>query len=511
MKIAALNPPFLPRFSRESRSPAVAKSGTLYYPMWLAYAVGYLEKHGHQVLLIDAPATGLSFEETACRIADFSPDLVILDTSTPSIYSDIETAAGLKKNNPGLFTVMVGAHVSALPEETMAIDPAVDAVAFGEYEATLVELAGALASNGGVDALRAVDGIVFRDGSGNIVRNKARPFLDALDDLPMVSAVYKKHLSIEPYFYGHSRHPLIVIVTGRGCPFHCTYCVVPQVLQGHRYRRRSVENVVAEFRYIRDNFPHVKEIMIEDDTLTADPSRCRELSKALIAANAAKIPWSANSRADVDFETMTAMKKAGCRLFCVGFESGDQEILNNIKKGTNLEKIRRFVKDAKRAGILVHGCFMVGNRGETRQTLETTLRFAKELSPDTAQFFPIMVYPGTSDYRYFKEKGWIVTEDFRKWLTDDGLHSSVVSNPDLSYGTLVDFCDRARREFYLRPGYIAGKALQALRDPGEFKRLIKGFRTIVPYLLRSSLKRGVTAPCRQGSPERTADMESTVQ
>jgi anaerobic magnesium-protoporphyrin IX monomethyl ester cyclase len=495
MKIVALNPPFLPRYSRESRSPAVAKSGTLYYPMWLAYAVGFLEKQGHEVLFIDAPAAGLSYEQTEKQIADFSPQLAIVDTSTPSIYSDVEVACDLKRKIPGLFTVLVGVHVSALPEQTLSLDAGLDSVAIGEYEATLAELASALSAPLTVDALRSIAGIAFRDTGGTIVRNGPRDFMDNLDDLPMVSVVYKKHLGVEPYFYGHSRHPLIVIMTGRGCPFHCTYCVVPQVLQGHRYRRRSVAGVVKEFVYIRDNFPQVREIMIEDDTLTADAKRCRELSAALVAAGATRVPWSANSRADVDFETMAAMKKAGCRLFCVGFESGDQQILNNIKKGTTLDKIRRFMKDAKRAGILVHGCFMVGNRGETAETLETTLRFAKELSPDTAQFFPIMVYPGTDDYRYFKEKGWIVTEDFRQWLTEDGLHSSVVSNPGLGYETLVDFCDRARREFYLRPGYIAGKAVQALRDPGEFKRLVKGFRTILPYLLQRSLKRKPAAPC----------------
>jgi radical SAM superfamily enzyme YgiQ (UPF0313 family) len=270
--------------------------------------------------------------------------------------------------------------------------------------------------------------------------------------------------------------------------------VVPQVLQGHRYRRRSIENVAAEFGFIRDNFPHVKEIMIEDDTLTADPARCRELSALLAAEGLTKIPWSANSRADVDLETMRAMKKAGCRLFCVGFESGDQRILDNIKKGTNLNRIRQFVRDAKRAGIMIHGCFMVGNRGETAETLETTLRFAKELSPDTAQFFPIMVYPGTSDYSYFREKGWIVTEDFRQWLTDTGLHSSVVSNPELNYGKLVDFCDRARREFYLRPGYFIGKLGQVVCHPGESKRLIKGFMTLLPYLVRRSLKEKEAKP-----------------
>ncbi len=486
MKIAAINPPFLPRFSRESRSPAVAKSGTLYYPMWLAYAVGFCEKHGHDVLFLDAPAAGLSFEETVRRVSDFGPVLAILGTSTPSIYSDIETAVALKKELPGLFTVLVGAHVSALPEETLALNPVVDAVAFGEYEETVVRLAQTLSGSGGREALRSVEGLAFRDDTLTVVKNKPRPYLDNLDDLPMVSAVYKKHLSIEPYFYGHSRHPLVVIVTGRGCPFHCTYCVVPQVLQGHRYRRRSVANVVAEFRYIRDNFPQAREIMIEDDTLTADPKRCRELSAELVSQGLTTIPWSANSRADVDLETMRAMKKAGCRLFCVGFESGDQRILDNIRKGTTIAKIRRFVHDARRAGILIHGCFMVGNRGETIETLETTLRFAKELNPDTAQFFPIMVYPGTNDYAHYKGKGWIVTDDFRRWITEDGMHSSVVSNPDLSYETLVAFCDRARREFYLRPKYIFLKLVQMFSSPAEAGRICKAFRTFFRYLIRPS-------------------------
>jgi anaerobic magnesium-protoporphyrin IX monomethyl ester cyclase len=191
----------------------------------------------------------------------------------------------------------------------------------------------------------------------------------------------------------------------------------------------------------------------------------------------------------VDYDTLRVMKKAGCRLLCVGFESGDQSILDNIRKSMALDKIRQFVKDARRAGVLVHGCFMVGNRGETRETLATTLAFAKELSPDTAQFFPIMVYPGTDDYRFFGEKGWIVTRDFRKWLTEDGLHSSVVSRPDIPYEELVAFCDNARKEFYLRPGYLLAKGIQALTHPGEMKRLLKGGVSLVRYLFKPSIRK----------------------
>jgi anaerobic magnesium-protoporphyrin IX monomethyl ester cyclase len=483
MKILALNPPFLPKFSRESRSPAVAKSGTLYYPMWLAYAAGALEKAGHEVMLLDAAASGLTLEQVVARAREFEPALAVLDTSTPSIYNDIEAGEALKKELPSLFVTLVGVHVSALPRETLEISPIIDAVTLGEYDATLVDLAGKLSAGRASDeSLRAITGLAFRDSKGVIVKNGERPLMDDLDDLPFVSSVYKRHLDISPYFYGHSRYPLIVMVTGRGCPFHCSYCVIPQTLMGHRYRKRSVVSIVGEFKYIAENFPHVKEIMIEDDTLTADKKRCIEFSEALIAAGATRIPWSANSRADVDYPTLRAMKRAGCRLLCVGFESGDQRILDNIQKAITLDKIHAFMKNAKRAGILVHGCFMVGNRGESGATLETTLAFAKKLNPDTAQFFPIMVYPGTSDYRFFLEQGWIVTDDFRKWLTEEGLHSSVVSRPDLTYEQLVAFCDRARREFYLRPRYLLVKLFQVITNPGEAKRILKAARTFLRYL-----------------------------
>jgi anaerobic magnesium-protoporphyrin IX monomethyl ester cyclase len=182
------------------------------------------------------------------------------------------------------------------------------------------------------------------------------------------------------------------------------------------------------------------------------------------------------------------MRRAGCRLLCVGFESGDQAILDNIQKSLTTDKIRAFVKDARHAGILVHGCFMVGNRGETLETLEKTLSFARELNPDTAQFFPIMVYPGTDDYRYFLQKGWIVTKDFSKWLTSEGLHSSVVSRPELTYETLVAFCDHARRSFYLRPRYLLSKAFQVLTHPAEAKRLVKGGLSLFRHLFTPSLK-----------------------
>lgn len=497
MKVFVLNPPFFKAYSRESRSPAVAKSGTLYYPMWLAYAVAYLEKHGHEIMFIDAPAIeSMDQDKVVEKAVEFQPQLTIVGSSTPSVYYDCETTAKIKEKVPGTFTIMVGVHVSAEPEKTLKESPdGVDAVAIREYDETVVELANRIGDGYNDELLEEIKGIAFKSKNGEIITTPERPYIADLDVIPHVSKVYKKFLDTgvnSPYYYGHSRHPIMVIITGRGCPYYCTYCVIPQTLQGHKYRKRSVEDIVEEFKYIIANFPDLKEIMIEDDTLTADRKRCRRLAEALIEAKATKIPWSCNARADVDLETMKIMKKANCRLFCVGFESGTQEILNNVKKGTKLEKIRKFREDSKKAGVLVHGCFMVGNQGETKETLESTLSLAKELSPDTAQFFPIMVYPGTAAYDYFNEQGWITTKDYRSWLTDDGLHSSVVSNPDLTYQELVDFCDRARKEFYLRPGYIFSKFIQAISSPSEAKRLFMGGATLAKYLFRPSLKKEQT-------------------
>ncbi|MGM0462943.1 MAG: B12-binding domain-containing radical SAM protein [Fibrobacterota bacterium] len=490
MKIIVMNPPFLDMYSRESRSPAVNKSGTLYYPMWLAYAVGYLEDQGHTVKFIDAPAEHLEKSDVQKIVREFSPRLVVSGSSTPSIYSDCEILAEIKKDIPQAVTVLVGVHVSAVPEQTLREAPAgVDAVAFGEYEETLLDLATTLEKKGESCSFAEIQGLAYKTDTGEVIKNPSRPFIEDLDTLPYVSRVYKEHLkSISPYFYGHSRHPLMVIVTGRGCPFHCTYCVIPQTLQGHKYRKRSIENIVGEFRYIAEEFPEVREIMIEDDTLTADRKRTEKLCDALIEEGLTNIPWAANSRAQVGYETLRKMKKAGCRLLCVGFESGDQQILDNIKKSITLDTVRKFRKDAAKAGVMVHGCFMFGNKGETRDTMEKTLRFAKELNPDTAQFYPIMAYPGTEAYEYFKSKGWVVSENYRNWIDEEGLHSSTVSNPELPYEELVAFCDHCRRKFYLRPGYMLMKLGQSIRHPEEGKRNIKGFLSLVKYLFRSSEK-----------------------
>ena len=478
MKIVTLNPPFLNKFSRASRSPAVTKSGTIYYPTWLAYATGLLERHGHDVKLIDAPPGGMKVAELLDILQQFRPSLILMDSATASFHSDVNIAASIKTVFPDLFLAMVGLHVSALPEPVLRDHPAVDAVCRREYDITAVDLAKALGTG---TPLTGVDGISFRARDGRIIHNKDRAYIENLDQLPFVTEVFKKHLRIEDYFYAHIQYPMVSTFTSRGCPAQCTWCMYPQVFYGHTFRYRSPENIVAEFEYIQKELPQVKEVLIDDDTFTINIKHTRQTCELMIERGI-KLDWTCEVRTNLDYDTMVMMKKAGCRLMVAGFESGVKEVLKAMKKGLSPEQGVRFAHDARRAGIMVHGCFVAGNPGDTKKTLEETLRYAKSLPLDTAQFFPMMLYPGTEAYEWAKENSYLRTEDYSQWVTPEGLHNTMIDRPDLSHEYLVDFCDRARREFYLRPGYLAYKLWQAVTHPSEFQRTLKTAKRFYRFL-----------------------------
>lgn len=484
MKILCLNPPFLKQFSREQRSPAVTKSGTIYYPMWLAYAAGALIQKGHTVDLIDAVPRNWSHENVSDYILQMKPDLVVIATSTPSIANDLTIGEVCKSAHPSIVTAYVGVHVSAVPEDTLKSNSSADVVVIGEYELTLCELAEHLSENR--DHWRGITGIAFRNGDV-IERTHPRSLNENLDALPMVASIYKQFLNFRDYFYSIARYPEVTLITSRGCQHHCIYCVYPQNMTGRRVRFRDIDAVLDEWEYVEREFPGVRELFIEDDAMTLDAVRCQALMRRKIERGI-RIGFTANSRADVDFETLKWLKRGGCRLLCVGFESGSQLILDRMKKKLNLNQSRQFVKDAKRAGIMVHGCYLVGLPEETQETLEATLAFAKDLNTDTAQFFPLMVYPGTEAYDWANKNGYLATCDFSSWLTPDGLHNCVVDRQDLSHTQLVAFCDRARREFYLRPRYILFKFRQILTRPDEAVRTLKSLKKFWKYLVQGSFK-----------------------
>jgi radical SAM superfamily enzyme YgiQ (UPF0313 family) len=508
MRVLFLNPPFHPRFSREQRSPAVTKSGTLYYPKWLATAAGVAIKNGHEVDLVDAPAGAFSVQAVIDRISSKNIEAVVCDTSTPSILNDLSVIETIVATNRSLHVLMVGRHVSSLPKETLAMSPSLEAVAIREYEYTVRDWLAAKAC--GAD-LSTVDGLVWRSGTGEIISNKQREAIKDLDELPFVSEVYKRFLHMPDYFYGHSLWPLVVFDTSRGCPYHCSFCVYPQTFSGHTMRYRSVGNVADEFEFVAREMPEIKTVMLEDDTFIVNKPRTLELANELIRRGN-KLPFDANCRADIgaEGELLSTLHKAGARLFCVGFESGDVEVINGMKKNNDdrrdakyHEEAHKFVRRCQDAGIMVHGCFMVGNLNETPASMEKTLSFAKKLRPDTAQFFPIMVYPGTVAYQEAKKREYIQIEDWGAWLTKDGLHNSVVTLPNITHEQLVSFCDRARRSFYLAPSYLAYKLKQSLMDRRELQRNVKGFVTLSKYLLRGSEHDKTATPSKAATPSKT--------
>lgn len=480
MNVLLLNPPFKGRFSRTSRSPGVTLGGTIYYPLWLAYATGVLEQNGFSVKLIDAPADGLSIADVIDRVRNTPPKLIVVDTSTPSIFNDVEVAKELKQAFPSSFVTLVGTHPSALPEPTLQLSDKVDAVAVGEYDYTLRDLALCLDKGGD---LRTVDGLVFREGS-HIVHNQPRALIENVDELPFVSEVYRKHLNIKNYFFAASDYPMVMLITGRGCPYKCFFCVYPQTFHSRKYRPRSAANVAAEFQYIVENLPQIREIGIEDDTFTVDQERVKEVCR-LIIGQGIKIKWYCNVRVNLELETMQWMRKAGCRLVTVGFESADQEILNRMHKGITVAQIRQFVHDARKAGLLVHGCFIIGNPGETKETMERSLKLAKELNCDTMQFYPLLVYPGTEAYQWAKENSYLISENYGDWADKYGMYRSVLNIPELPREEIEAFCRKANREYYLRPGYILMKLKRMFLEPGEIRRTLRGVRTYLRMLPRS--------------------------
>ncbi|MCW5202210.1 radical SAM protein [Desulfobulbus sp. US4] len=489
MRVTFLNPPFLKNFSRPQRSPAVTKSGTLYYPMWLSYAAGYTEAGGHLIDLIDAPAADVSENAVIERIKKFGSPLVVVETSTPSIYNDVNFSGKLKKKlgreGQELFIVLVGTHVSALPEESLSLNASVDAVAQGEFDVTVRELADALGTGRELgQELESVAGLWLRNGDEVRHTGERVPLAD-VDQLPFVSSVYKRFLDPHHYFNPNALFPMVTITTSRGCPHRCFFCVYPQTMMGHRLRNRSVDNVVDELEYIIANFPELKAIFFEDDTFPANKKRCIAICEEMIRRKI-KISWTANARVDLDQETMRVMKKAGCRCLCVGFESGNQQLLDTMKKGITLEQSRTFMEAARKTGILIHGCFMVGLPGETQETMQETLDLAISLQPDAIQMYPVMVYPGTAAYAWYKQKNLITSKDFSQWLTPSGLHNTVIQGENLSAEELVRFCDQARKKFYLRPGYILYKFVQMLRHPTEIRRTLKSVRTFAKYLFFGS-------------------------
>lgn len=476
MKILVINEPFVKNFCRTQRWAARTRGRVLRAPDWLAYTTAVLEKEGYEVKLYDFPAQDWGKDRLRTLVQQEQPEVVVLDSTTPSIYSDIECASICKKGS-ACRVIMVGPHVSILDEETLRIaGGSVDIIARGEYEYTVRDVVRSLEEGG----IREVPGISFLDQAGNYVRTPDRPPIENLDELPFPAW---HHLDIKSYFDGSKLFPYIDIIGGRGCPYQCAFCLWPQVMHGKKYRLRTARNIVDEMEHDIEHWPEIKkgEFFFEDDTFTVNPKRAYAICNEIFQRNLS-VTWSINTRADViDYELFRQMKKAGCRLLLVGFESGDQGMLNGMKKHITLEKMKEFVVLVKKAGLQVHGCFVLGLPGETRETIERTIQFALTTKMDTVQFSAAIPFPGTEYYRMCQEAGLLEAKNWSDWL-NEGEQATVVNYPGLSKSEIEKSVDNGLKRFYFRPSYMARFVLDT-HSLSDLYRKIRGARNFLSYLL----------------------------
>lgn len=466
-----LNPPYVKDFCRSARWAAKSRGRVQRHPDWMLIATAVLEKAGNEVKFVDGATLNLTRVAVARSLRDFSPQMVVLHTTTPSIYNDIEYAR-LAKEICQPLTVLIGAHASALPEDTLRIaQEKVDAVARGEYAYTLRDIAQ------GKD-LSQVDGISFLKEE-EVVHNKLRGPLE-VNGLPFPAW---HHIRPKWYYDAGKRFPFLTLISGRGCFGKCTFCRDRQVMWRRRLRLRSPEAVVDEIEYDYKLFPYLKEIMFETDTFTASTRHVREVCEEILCRNL-KISWSCNVRVDMKLDLLPLMKRSGCRMLVVGFEFGTQEALDAVKKGITLEQSRQFAEVASRLGFTIHGCFMIGAPGETRESVRKTINFAKSLPMDTAQFSGICVYPGTEMYDWAKEKGYLVPADWRQWVNKNYEQATVLNYPWLGKEEIDEFIDTGLKEFYLRPRQICKMVLN-IKNPSDLRRKVFGFRSFFDYLRKN--------------------------
>jgi hopanoid biosynthesis associated radical SAM protein HpnJ len=446
---------------------------SFWYPTWLAQPAAMVE--GSK--LIDAPAHDLSWEDIAHEFDE--RDLVILHTSTPSFNQDKRTAELIKARNPAIQIGFVGAKVAVQPEESLQACDAIDFVCREEYDFTCVELAEGR-------PLAEIDGITWRADDGSLVRNKDRAQIEDMDVLPMVSPIYKRDLDTSKYFGGYQRHPYISFYTGRGCKSRCTFCLWPQTISGHNFRHRSASKVAEEVAYILREMPEVKEIFFDDDTLTDAHDHVTALSIELGKLGFGKpgfpVTWGCNAKANVPQGVLKVMKENGCRVLLVGYESGNQQILHNIKKGILVSKARQFTKDAHELGLTIHGTFILGLPGETLETIEETTRYAMELNPHTIQVSLAAPYPGTFLYKQAVENNWFDGGDHL--LDDGGNQIAQLSYPHLSSETIFDKVEEMYKRFYFRPGKIWSIVSEMLRDWDMMKRRLREGLEFFDFLRR---------------------------
>lgn len=443
----------------------------LVYPMISAYACTLLKNNSFDIEFIDAVAMRLSKQDFLKELTNFNPDLVFMETKTPTIKYIWRVAAELKSVLPKVKITLCGDHVSALPRESLKRCGAIDYVAIGgDFDTSALKLAMALK-----DGTKFPAGVWYRN-DGGITTSGPSELMGNLDSLPYIDRV------LVPWWLYHESWRLydefFYIMSGRGCYAQCSFCSWPATLYNYCFRLRSPENVVEEIKHLIKRY-RAKEIFDDLDTWPARSKWAKKFCQLMIREELnEEVMWSVNARASdlQDLEMLKLMKKAGCRVLKIGVESASQETLDRIKKQVTIEQIRNAVMLCKRVGLTVHLTAMFGYPWETREDALKTIKFIKSLKPDSAQFSIVTPYPGTELFKEALEKGWFRI-DPKDWEKFD-MSQPVLKSVNMASEEVLELCVRAWRSVYFSPLYIA-RRIWGVRSWRHIKLLLRGTKVVM--------------------------------
>jgi len=467
MRVLIINPPWPGKgYGTRSQNRIIKHRSDkfLQYPIFLAYSAAQLKAAGHGVSYLDSVIQDLDMDQTLKRAKEERPDVIFMETTTPSIEADYESLSALKEVT-GAKILVGGPHATHFHTTLLEDCPAVDVVIRHEFD---TKIAHVVSNLGGLSRVSGIscreDGRIFDNGDGELAGD--------LDAIPFPDReVIPWEWYVEAWY---SRQPFMNMMTSRGCPYHCTFCLWPQSMYGHKQRFRSVNNVISELRLLIDRYG-LREINIDDGTFTTNRQRVIEFCQRL-RHEKMELVWTCNGRVDnLDDEMLAEMKASGCKMIRLGVESGSQEVLDKIRKGLTLQQIENGVRLVKKHGIQALGGFMFGFPYDSRESVEQTIQFAKRLSPDQVQFSIAMCYPGTSLYEYAKENNLLLAESFKEF---DMTCGPVVRTMDMERDELQHILARAYREFYFRPKFIF-QTLMNMKNVDEIKRAIRSLKSLI--------------------------------
>ncbi len=398
------------------------------YPFFLGYTTALLKENGFNVIMLDAIAEGLLDEEFFSRVKGFSPELILMETATASIYNDIDYVRKIKNILPDVKIILSGTHVSYFKKDFLIEYPCVDGIIIGEVEEAFLNISSYFKANKKFDGIKQ-KGFLYFNEKGEIDGSLERADLVDINKLPFPERLTTPVYNYEDLFAG-MKFPSLQIHASRGCPYGCIYCVWPQVLyQSRSYRTRNPINVVDEIEEMV-KFYGYRSFYFDDDTFNIGKERILKICEEIKKRGLDKIPWAAMARADTsDFETLKAMKEAGLISIKFGVESATQELVDACGKGLDLKKVEDAVKWCKELDLQFHLTFTFGLPGETKETIEKTIQYAMKLAPDTCQFSLTTPFPGTKHLKMAKEKGLLLTEEWDKY---DGNRYTVMREENLS-------------------------------------------------------------------------------